>query len=154
MKKVSTKGGAPKKKKAKWREWLITAFAIVSVTGTLIWIVYLASVQPKAGGGHHHAKLPSPGVILENDKVCMASNIFMEALQTTVEIEGKMYHSCSEHCTNELLSNMNTRFATDPWTNKLVDKADAFITMNPDTSGMILYFESQESLTNYIAKNK
>lgn len=146
-------GNTTAKKKTKWKEVFISAFAIVSLTTTAIWIVFMLINQEPAGGRRkHRVELPPPGTILDHHKVCMASNVYMGQDQTLIDVQGQQYFSCSAHCTQQLQFGENVRMAFDPYTKKLVNKCKAYITMNPDSAGTILYFENEDNIKKYLNK--
>jgi len=151
MKKHQSRTGNTPKKKTKWKEAFTNAFAIVSLSGTAIWIVFmLINQEPPSAHRKHKIERPAPGVILDHKKVCMASNVYMGQDQTLVDVQGQQYFSCGERCTQQLQSAENVRMAQDPYTKKLVNKCKAYITMNPDSAGTILYFESEDNIKRYL----
>lgn len=151
MKKYKPKTGNTTKKKTKWKEVFTNAFAIVSLSGTAIWIVFmLINQETPSAHRKHKVERPAPGVILDHKKVCMASNVYMGQDQTLVDVQGQQYFSCGAHCTQQLQSEENVRMAFDPYSKKMVSKSMAYITMNPDSTGTILYFESEDNIKKYL----
>jgi hypothetical protein len=140
-------------KKIKWREVLTTAFAIVSFSATVIFIGYrMYSQETHAPIGGHKVELPSPGIVLEHNKVCMASNVYMGEQQLAVTIAGRQYYSCSSHCTQQLQSRDSVRLVQDPYTKTLLDKSEAIITMSPERARAILYFATEDNMKKYLMK--
>lgn len=144
---------AKSKNKNKWREVLITAFAIVALSTTVIFIIYRIYSQEKYSPiGEQTIVLPLQGTILEHDKICMASNVYLGQEQMAITIAGRQYFSCSSHCTQQLQLGDSVRLAVDPYSKTVVDKSSAFITMSPKRSQTILYFETEENIKKYLSK--
>ena len=81
-------------------------------------------------------------------QVCMINDAFMGKDQIPVPVNNKVYYGCCEGCVDKLTNMPETRYAIDPFSGEKVDKADAFIAMNPNSGGSVSYFESKE---NYLA---
>jgi hypothetical protein len=140
-------------KKIKWREVLTTAFAVVSLSTTVIFIVYrIYSQETLAPIGGRRIPLPSPGTLLDHNKICMASNVYIGQKQMAVTIADRQYFSCSSHCTQQLQSRDSVRLTRDPYTKTLLDKSEAVITMSPDSMRTILYFQTEENMKRYLKK--
>ena len=139
-----------KKKKIKWEEVFITVFAIVLLGGAMIWIV--ARIYQQAKADLVAMERPVAGIVLDHKIVCMASNVYMGEEQLAVSIHGKTYYTCSNQCTSDINKDENARLATDPISKHLVDKSQAFISINRDNVRTILYFESEENLRKYLKK--
>lgn len=77
-------------------------------------------------------------------KTCMASNRYAGKRSSAFIHKGKKYYGCSEMCMRNLEMNSSYRYATDPLTGKVVDKALAHVAA--DESGKLFYFESEENL--------
>lgn len=94
---------------------------------------------------------PSPPakvtVISDRAQVCMVNNQFMARPQIPVMVEGRTYYGCCAMCKEKIEKNASLRAATDPITQRSVDKATAIIGMQPN--GDVLYFESAETLARY-----
>jgi YHS domain-containing protein len=86
---------------------------------------------------------------VETKKVCMINNQVFEKDQIPIEVEGRTYYGCCAMCKERLAKDPASRQAVDPVTGKTVDKAKAVIAALPD--GMVLYFESEETLKKYEA---
>ncbi len=89
---------------------------------------------------------------LKTSYVCMMNNKYFGTEQIPVEVEGKNYYGCCQGCVNSLKSNRAIRFTQDPYSGEEVDKADAYIVLNPDGSKNVLYFKSGENYGNYLMK--
>ncbi len=87
---------------------------------------------------------------VETKKVCMINNQVFEKDQIPIEVEGRTYYGCCAMCKERLAKDPASRQAVDPVTGKTVDKAKAVIAALPD--GMVLYFESEETLKKYEAQ--
>jgi YHS domain-containing protein len=152
MKKKKSIPQKGKKKKRNWYGIFMTVFTIILFAGAFAWMgynIYHQESEEQMALEKYKATFPEPGKIIEHKVVCMASNVYMGKEQLEVIINGKTYYSCSPHCTNQLQSQNNVRLATDPLSKKTIDKADAFISMSPDSVGAILYFESNENMKHY-----
>jgi hypothetical protein len=89
---------------------------------------------------------------LPKDQVCMVNNAFMGKKQIPVAYDNKTYYGCCEMCVAKIKNDKSARYATDPGTGKQVDKASAFIVLNPASKdGSVLYFESEQSFNTYQA---
>jgi len=89
---------------------------------------------------------------LSKEKVCMVNNAYMGKKQIPVAYDNKTYYGCCEMCVDKIKNNKAIRYATDPYTGKAVDKATAFIALNPTSKdGSVMYFENKESFRNYKA---
>ena len=151
--KTSKSRSKPAKSKNKWREVLITVFAIVALSTTVIFIIYrIYSQETLSPIGKQIIVLPLQGTILEHNKICMASNVYLGQDQMAITIAGRQYFSCSSHCTKQLQSGDSVRLAVDPYSKTVVDKSSAFITMSPGRSQTILYFETEENIKKYLSK--
>lgn len=84
---------------------------------------------------------------VETSQVCMVNDTFMNKTQIPVMVEGKTYYGCCEGCVGRLKGDRSVRFSKDPVTGQEVDKAAAYITMQPD--GTVLYFKSMETAKKY-----
>lgn len=144
-----------RKRKMKWSEIGITAFAIVMVGGTLLWIaarIYNQEKEELAAREKFNSSLPAPGVSIDHKMVCMVNNMYMGVDQIPVTVVNKTYYACCEKCVRDLNTDASSRLALDPYSHATVDKATAFITMNPAKKGSILYFESEQNATKYLKK--
>lgn len=86
-------------------------------------------------------------IIVENKKVCMVTNMVFPRDQIPVNHEGKTYYGCCENCKKTLSEDSTARFATDPVTDKKIDKATAVIAARDD--GSVIYFESRKTFNKY-----
>lgn len=85
--------------------------------------------------------------IVENKKVCMVTNMVFPRDQIPVSHEGKTYYGCCENCKKTLSEDATARFATDPVSDKKIDKATAVIAARDD--GSVIYFENRKNLNTY-----
>lgn len=88
--------------------------------------------------------------ISDPSTVCMVNDQHMGVAQIPVAVEGKTYFGCCQMCEARLKSDGSLRLATDPVTQKRVDKATAVLAM--DVKGKVLYFESERSMQAYAAR--
>jgi hypothetical protein len=90
---------------------------------------------------------------LKSSLVCFVNNKFMGIDQIPVEVDSKTYYGCCPDCVVKIKQNLNdVRFALDPLTETKVDKALAYIVLDPKGNGNqdVLYFETEQNHLNYI----
>ena len=146
---------ANKKKKFKWSEIFITALAIVMIGGWFVWLAvhtYQQEKQESEMKQQYQSSLPVPGTAVDHKLVCMVNNTYMGVDQIPVVVLDKTYYGCCPKCVRDLNTDESVRSAVDPYSHASVDKAYAFITVNPDKSGAILYFESEQNAKKYLEK--
>ena len=81
-------------------------------------------------------------------EVNMVTNRFEAGPQVAIRINGKTYFANGEGYALNIQENPSVRFAKDPITNKIIDKADAV--SYADASGRILYFESDMTFDRFV----
>lgn len=123
----------------------IIIFALLIVLVTVLGYVF---VNPDS---NNSIELNADNARLENNLVCMVNNAYMGKEQIPIKVGDKIYYGCCEMCEANLKNNPEFRSAKDPLTGELVDKADAFIVLNPNNSDQVLYFKNKD---NYISYNK
>ena len=113
--------------------------------------------QERATGQEHQATVALPVMEslpvmerIDQSLVCMVNDTYMGVPQILIQVEGKDYYGCCEGCKNRLKNEMKIRFALDPLTKELVDKADAFIVLTSGGNGRVLYFSSGENYKNFV----
>lgn len=84
-----------------------------------------------------------------HNKVCSVGNEIKFDRLNPLVIEDKTYWICCDRCKARLENNINTRFATDPFSKKRINKADAAIIQNSKSKRMVLYFESIDNFLKY-----
>ncbi|MBA4058358.1 MAG: hypothetical protein C0490_26810 [Marivirga sp.] len=144
----------PKKKIKTWNVF-ITTFTIVLFGGAFIWMFYSIYSQERAkykADEEYKASMPIPGEPVAHDLVCMVNNMYMGSKQIEVRINNQTYYGCCQKCVKDLNTDESTHFAVDPLNKKKVDKALASITIKPDKTGAVLYFESEENIKKYFQK--
>ena len=87
---------------------------------------------------------------LLNSEVCMVNNKFMSKEQIPVPVGNKTYYGCCAGCVSKLKNDATSRYAPDPLTKEMVDKAIAVIIVKPGTKDEVLYFKSESNLKKYI----
>lgn len=87
---------------------------------------------------------------VDHKYVCMITNQRYDKEQIPTSVEGKTYYGCCEMCKAKLQNDSNTRFAVDPVSGNVVDKALAVIGAVPD--GKVYYFENEENLKSFKSK--
>lgn len=98
---------------------------------------------------------PAPAGALtrvDSSLVCMVNNQFMGKPQIPVEVAGRTYYGCCPMCKGKLESTASARSATDPVTQRPVDKAAAVIGKAADNS--VVYFESEQTFASYVARKQ
>ena len=81
-------------------------------------------------------------------EVNMVTNRHEGTAQKEIAVDGKTYYGSCKGCVDNMIRNSSTRFARDPYTNNLVDKAEA-VTFS-DSSGRIWYFESNNTQASFL----
>ncbi|MDZ4660628.1 MAG: hypothetical protein SGJ18_03315 [Pseudomonadota bacterium] len=87
--------------------------------------------------------------IVPNKEVCMVTNMHFSRLQIPVEQSGKTYYGCCENCKATIKNDASSRLATDPQTQKSIDKSKAVIAANE--AGSVLYFENRANFEKYVS---
>lgn len=76
---------------------------------------------------------------LLKSEVCMINNKFMHVNQIPVPVNNKTYYGCFEGCVLQLKNYTATRYASDPLTAEVVDKAVAVIIVKPGVKDEVLF---------------
>jgi hypothetical protein len=144
-----------KKSKGMPRNNFIGALAIILIGVTIAWAA--TSFYSKKKGNQEEVKkinasIRVPAEAVPHNLVCMINNKYMGSPQIAVPISDKTYYGCCQNCVKELNENESARFAVDAFSKMKVDKASAFIIINPDTKEEILYFESEQNANKYLGK--
>ncbi len=92
------------------------------------------------------------GSQVPNELVCMVNDAYMGMPQIAVPVNGKTYYGCCEMCVGKLNNEETARTAIDPYSNKSVDKTEAYIVLMKK-EGQVAYFESEENYKNYKTKS-
>lgn len=85
--------------------------------------------------------------IVENEKVCMVTDMHFPKTQIPVEVDKKTYYGCCQNCKATLSNDAKARAAVDPVSGKSVDKAKAVIAARADHS--VVYFENKANFEKY-----
>lgn len=94
------------------------------------------------------AQAAAPLTIVQNEKVCMVTNMLFPKKQIPVSHDGKTYYGCCENCKETLATDSKARSAIDPVSGKSVDKAKAVIAARADHS--VVYFENRKNFEAYV----
>ncbi len=86
--------------------------------------------------------------------VSMYYNEIIDTPCEPVIVDGKTYNGCCKFTSEQLRTNKETRYATDPFSGKKVDKATAYIAPDPNKERGVLYFESKENYDKYFKSLK
>lgn len=149
--KKTGKKGVTKKTKTKVFNILITTLTIVVMGGAMLWIAYGIYKDAKEDVGEvneYQKSLPALGDSIAHQQVCMASDIYLGGKQIEVSSGKKKYFACSEHCVHQLAID-SVHYAIDAVSHRKVDKALSIVTLHPDKTGKIIYFESNETFNKY-----
>lgn len=87
---------------------------------------------------------------VDNEKVCMVTDMLFGKKQIPVTHQGKTYYGCCANCKETLTKDSKARTAIDPVSGKSVDKAVAFIAAREDNS--VLYFENENTFKQFSKK--
>lgn len=106
------------------------------------------SAQPSA------AAVVAPGTPLERvtdaSQVCMFNDEYMGAPQAPVVVNARTYYGCCPGCNERLEKDAAARQATDPVSQRPVDKALAVI--GRTRQGALVYFENEQNLRAFSDK--
>ena len=91
---------------------------------------------------------------IKREYVSMYYNEIIDVPCTPVIVDGKTYNGCCKFTSEQLKTNKETRYSTDPFSGKKVDKATAYIAPDPNKDRGVLYFESKENYNKYLKKIK
>tara|TARA_R110002049_G_scaffold37314_1_gene117740 strand:+ start:1094 stop:1519 length:426 start_codon:yes stop_codon:yes gene_type:complete len=92
------------------------------------------------------------GSQVPNKLVCMVNNAYMGKPQIAVPVNGKTYYGCCQMCVGTLNEKESARTGIDPFSNKPVDKTEAYIVLMKK-EGEVAYFESKENYLKYKKSN-
>ncbi len=88
---------------------------------------------------------------IPKEEVCMVNDAFMGKSQIEVPVNGKMYYGCCNMCVKRLNESEEIRSAKDPFTKEIVDKASAYIVLDPDSDqDEVLYFKDQTTYQKFM----
>jgi len=136
-------------KRANKKSYIIIAAVFIFVTA----IFAFKAVNYFSGVKHENVKAEYVAGEIPYDMVCMVNNNYMGVAQIPVEADGKIYYGCCEMCVSKLTSNSNNvRYAVDPLSKESVDKAQAYIMMDPVGNGKVLYFISKNNADKYVSQ--
>lgn len=113
-----------------------------------------AAAAPVASPPAAEAPPAAPAVasltrVADPSLICMVTNQFMGRPQIPIEADGRTYYGCCEMCKGRLANDPSSRVATDPVSQRQVDKSVAVIGMTAD--GGTVYFESEQNFAAYTA---
>lgn len=91
---------------------------------------------------------PQIGSRVPNDWVCMVNDAYMGKAQIPVSVNGITYYGCCDMCVKTLNEQEQARTAIDPFSQQMVDKAEAFIVLT-GVHGEVAYFESEANYLKY-----
>ena len=114
--------------------------------------VSVKNVEQKVTSKTANNRNYSVGSQVPNDLVCMVNNAYMGKPQIPVPVNGKTYYGCCQMCVGKLNDNETARTGIDPFSNKKVDKTEAYIVLMK-AEGDVSYFESKENYLKYKQKS-
>ena len=85
--------------------------------------------------------------VADPSTVCMVNDQYMGSPQIPVVVGDKTYFGCCRMCEDKLKNNPDVRSASDPSSQRSIDKATAVIAR--DASGKVFYFENEQSLAKF-----
>lgn len=111
-----------------------------------------AATPPLLAASASAAPAGSLTLVADSKLVCMVTNQFMGKPQIPVEVGGRTYYGCCEMCKGRLARDAAARTATDPVSNRPVDKSEAVIAQN--AKGELLYFENKANVAAYSVRGR
>ncbi|PIB38571.1 hypothetical protein [Maribacter sp. 4G9] len=133
---------------------------------SIVIIAFMVSVSNFTYAQHDHSKQDMKhtenkteqqnyviGSQVPNELVCMVNDAYMGKPQIPVPVDGKTYYGCCKMCVGTLNEKESARTGIDPFSNRPVDKTEAYIVLMKE-EGEVAYFESKENYLNYKNKNK
>ena len=87
---------------------------------------------------------------LEPNLVCMVNNTYVGKEQIEIIVDDKAYYGCCEMCKQTLNQDSTSRYAKDPLTKEVVNKADAFIVLRSKENDLVHYFKSKENFEQFL----
>lgn len=130
-----------------------------------VMIAFMVGVSNLTYAQHDHGKMEMPqtenkteqvnyavGSQVPNDLVCMVNNSYMGKPQMPIVVNGKTYYGCCQMCVGTLNEKESARTGIDPFSNKPVDKTEAYIVLMKE-EGEVAYFESKENYLKFKNKN-
>ncbi len=109
-----------------------------------------SELKARVEGVEARKSLPSTWLQkVDPSEVCMITNRHEHKPQARIVINGKTYYGSCEGCAENIKSNPSVRFARDPYTGRLVDKAEA--TTFADASGRVWYFQSEDNKVKFLS---
>lgn len=125
---------------------------IVAVAGSLAFKGFSIQKAPQYSSEGVGIVTPEFKAPLEKNLVCMVNDTYFNKEQILVEVDNKKYYGCCDMCVETLNKKREIRYAKDPLTGEEVDKALAFIAINPKVAGgKVLYFSDQENYQKYMS---
>tara|TARA_R110002096_G_scaffold427934_1_gene639003 strand:+ start:330 stop:770 length:441 start_codon:yes stop_codon:yes gene_type:complete len=88
------------------------------------------------------------GSQVPNELVCMVNDAYMAKPQIPVPVNGKTYYGCCQMCVGTLNDKESARTGIDPFSNKPVDKTEAYIVLMKK-EGDVAYFESEANFMKF-----
>ncbi|KAA8476255.1 hypothetical protein BDE36_1250 [Arcticibacter tournemirensis] len=132
-----------------------------TIAGVMLFVLLFFSCSPERHAKNNHDLSKGTPVNafatdvrkIEASKVCMVNDKYMNTDQIAIEVDGKIYYGCCQACINTIRDNQASHMAKDPQTNEQVDKATAFIVVEPGSKDEVLYFKSLENAQKYFSRH-
>jgi hypothetical protein len=155
---VKQSASGRKHQKEKRKNIFLNFFGVLALIIPLTWAalgIYKYEEESTNEKKNYEASLPGIEKLIDSNKVCMATDAFMNGHEQIVvpNQEGNFY-ACSEPCISTLQLSEAERYAIDPVSNNRISKAKAFICLHPDRSGKVCYFETKENHLAFIKIHK
>ena len=153
--KKNTNQSTPKENKGTPRTNFVGALVIILFGVAIAWMatsIYSKKEDKPEAAIKDKASVPIAAEAVPHNLVCMINNKYMGSPQIAVPVNDKTYYGCCQNCVKELNESERARFAVDPFSKMKVDKASAFIIINPDTKDEVLYFESALNANKFLGK--
>ncbi len=129
----------------------IAAVRLTTAKENYLAVQRLKALKANEAASRIDAASPSAWLTRVNaTEVNMVTNRFQKAegAGEPVNLNGKAYYATGRGYSSNLSKNPSIRFAKDPLTNMVVDKAEAIIFA--DASGRAFYFESEDTYKGFI----
>ncbi|MDE5527211.1 hypothetical protein [Elizabethkingia meningoseptica] len=134
---------------------------IIAIAATIITLISCNNSKPQNENQENISMQDTPvhsapsnmkfakGDIVPTDEVCMVNNEYMAKKQLKVDFENKVYYGCCEMCKERIPKDASVRFATDPISQKQIDKSSAIIAITGN-NGEVSYFENKSTYSDFL----
>ncbi|MCZ8215014.1 MAG: hypothetical protein O9262_02190 [Cyclobacteriaceae bacterium] len=155
---VKQRASGRKHQKEKPKNILLNSFGVLALIIPLTWAaigIYNYEKEGTEEKKDYEASLPGIEKLIDPNKVCMATDAFMNGHeQIVVPNQVGNFYACSQPCISTIQLSEVERYAIDPVSKNRISKATAFICLHPDRSGKVCYFETKENHLAFIKIHK